>query len=161
MKLYSDQELAEILDQDVFHLIGDCADELGVECYVVGGYVRDIFLERPSKDIDVVVVGYTSPNQLKAREVVVEGINFIPDKHLMDVLRSAQFSFVRRKHEPVSEIPRGELLKTLADHCAAHGSITRHEFQRLFHVTRYRADQILTGLVSEEFPKYYRIKAGT
>ena len=57
MKLYSDQELAEILNQDVFHLIGDCADELGVECYVVGGYVRDIFLERPSKDIDVVVVG--------------------------------------------------------------------------------------------------------
>ena len=57
MKLYSDQELAEILDQDIFHLIGNCADELGVECYVVGGYVRDIFLERPSKDIDVVVVG--------------------------------------------------------------------------------------------------------
>ena len=57
MKLYSDQQLAEILDQDIFHLIGDCADELGVECYVVGGFVRDIFLERPSKDIDVVVVG--------------------------------------------------------------------------------------------------------
>lgn len=57
MKLYSDQELAEILNQDIFHLIGTCADELGVECYVVGGYVRDIFLERPSKDIDVVVVG--------------------------------------------------------------------------------------------------------
>ena len=30
---------------------------LGVECYVVGGYVRDLFLERPSNDIDVVVVG--------------------------------------------------------------------------------------------------------
>ena len=57
MKLYSDQELAKILDRKIFHLIGDCADELGVECYVVGGYVRDIFLERPSKDIDVVVVG--------------------------------------------------------------------------------------------------------
>lgn len=54
----SDAELAEILEQkDIFHLIGDTADELGVECYVVGGYVRDIFLERPSKDIDVVVVG--------------------------------------------------------------------------------------------------------
>lgn len=37
--------------------IGYVADELGVDCYVVGGYVRDIFLERPSKDIDVVVVG--------------------------------------------------------------------------------------------------------
>lgn len=57
MKLYSDDELAEILDTPVFHLIGQTADELGVECYVVGGYVRDIFLERPSNDIDVVVVG--------------------------------------------------------------------------------------------------------
>ena len=57
MKLYSDQALAQLLDQDIFHLIGDTADELGMECYVVGGYVRDIFLERPSDDIDVVVVG--------------------------------------------------------------------------------------------------------
>ncbi|MBR1548673.1 MAG: tRNA nucleotidyltransferase, partial [Prevotella sp.] len=57
MKLYSDKALAKILDKDVFHLIGDVADEAGVECYVVGGYVRDIFLERPSSDIDVVVVG--------------------------------------------------------------------------------------------------------
>ena len=57
MKLYSDAELAQILDQDIFHLIGDVADTLGVECYVVGGFVRDIFLERPSNDIDVVVVG--------------------------------------------------------------------------------------------------------
>ena len=57
MKLYSDEELAEILDQKIFHQISEAADRLGVECYVVGGYVRDIFLERPSNDIDVVVVG--------------------------------------------------------------------------------------------------------
>ena len=57
MKIYSDDELAEILDKDIFHLIGDTADELSLDCYVVGGYVRDIFLERPSNDIDVVVVG--------------------------------------------------------------------------------------------------------
>jgi putative nucleotidyltransferase with HDIG domain len=57
MKLYSDEELASILDQKIFHLISQAADRLGVECYVVGGYVRDIFLERPSNDIDVVVVG--------------------------------------------------------------------------------------------------------
>ena len=57
MKLYSDQALAKILDREIFHLIGHVADEMGVECYVVGGYVRDIFLERPSNDIDVVVVG--------------------------------------------------------------------------------------------------------
>lgn len=57
MKLYSDEELALILDQDIFHKISEAADHLGLECYVVGGYVRDIFLERPSNDIDVVVVG--------------------------------------------------------------------------------------------------------
>ena len=53
----TDEELAGILDKPVFHLIGQTADELGMDCYVVGGFVRDIFLERPSKDIDVVVVG--------------------------------------------------------------------------------------------------------
>ena len=57
MKLYSDAELAQLLDQPIFHMISAVADEMGVECYVVGGYVRDIFLERPSNDIDVVVVG--------------------------------------------------------------------------------------------------------
>ena len=57
MKLYSDEELAAILDQEIFHQISETADRLGKECYVVGGYVRDIFLERPSNDIDVVVVG--------------------------------------------------------------------------------------------------------
>lgn len=57
MKIYSDAELAQILDKDIFHLIGEAADELHLNCYVVGGYVRDIFLERPSNDIDVVVVG--------------------------------------------------------------------------------------------------------
>ena len=57
MKLYSDAALAKILDKEIFHQISAVADRLGVECYVVGGYVRDIFLERPSDDIDVVVVG--------------------------------------------------------------------------------------------------------
>ena len=57
MRLLSDAELAQILDKEIFHKISDAADSLGLECYVVGGYVRDLFLERPSNDIDVVVVG--------------------------------------------------------------------------------------------------------
>ena len=61
MRLYSDAALAKILDKEIFHQISDVADHLGVECYVVGGYVRDIFLERPSDDIDVVVVGKPHP----------------------------------------------------------------------------------------------------
>nr|WP_315125512.1 HD domain-containing protein [uncultured Porphyromonas sp.] len=45
------------IDTPLFHLIGEAADSLGVEAYVVGGYVRDLFLYRPSKDIDIVSVG--------------------------------------------------------------------------------------------------------
>lgn len=50
-------DLVQKLDHKIFHQISECADSLGLECYVVGGYVRDLFLQRPSKDIDVVVVG--------------------------------------------------------------------------------------------------------
>lgn len=49
--------LKEHFTNKIFNLISETADELGLECYVVGGYVRDIFLNRTSKDIDVVVVG--------------------------------------------------------------------------------------------------------
>ena len=57
MRDLSDAALANLLDKDIFHKISAAADKLGVECYVVGRYVRDLFLERPSNDIDVVVVG--------------------------------------------------------------------------------------------------------
>lgn len=45
------------IDAKIFHTIGNLADELGLECYLIGGYVRDLLLDRGSKDIDVVVVG--------------------------------------------------------------------------------------------------------
>ena len=51
------EELKQHFSDKIFRQISETADELGLECYVVGGYVRDIFLQRPSKDIDVVVVG--------------------------------------------------------------------------------------------------------
>lgn len=51
------EELKQRFSDNIFKQISATADELGLECYVVGGYVRDIFLQRPSKDIDVVVVG--------------------------------------------------------------------------------------------------------
>lgn len=57
MRILTDEELAQVLDKEIFHKISIAADKLGLECYVVGGYVRDIFLERPTNDIDVVVVG--------------------------------------------------------------------------------------------------------
>lgn len=56
-KEFIKQRIDEHLRGSVFHVVGDVADDLGRECYVVGGYVRDILLERPSKDIDFVTVG--------------------------------------------------------------------------------------------------------
>lgn len=45
------------LSHPIFQHISEVVDRLGVEAYVVGGYVRDHYLGRPSTDIDVVVVG--------------------------------------------------------------------------------------------------------
>ena len=49
--------LREKIQDKIFGVISEAADELQVESYVIGGFVRDIFLKRPSKDIDVVTVG--------------------------------------------------------------------------------------------------------
>lgn len=49
--------IKEKLSSEVFNKLTDTADELGMECYLVGGYVRDLFLDRKTNDIDVVVVG--------------------------------------------------------------------------------------------------------
>ncbi|MBD3628036.1 MAG: tRNA nucleotidyltransferase, partial [Cyclobacterium sp.] len=40
----------------IFQQVGEVADQLGMETYLVGGYVRDVLLERPSKDIDFVCI---------------------------------------------------------------------------------------------------------
>ena len=51
------EKIKNRIDQPIFRQLSEVAEEEGVPCYVVGGYVRDIILDRPSKDIDVVVVG--------------------------------------------------------------------------------------------------------
>jgi len=45
------------LDHRIFHIVSEVAAEKGVRAFVIGGYVRDCFLGRPSKDIDIVVEG--------------------------------------------------------------------------------------------------------
>ncbi|MDE6831300.1 MAG: CCA tRNA nucleotidyltransferase, partial [Muribaculaceae bacterium] len=49
--------VAKEIDRKIFRHVGDVADSMARECYVVGGFVRDIFLNRPSKDIDFVTIG--------------------------------------------------------------------------------------------------------
>lgn len=57
IKELTSEELRKHFEKPIFKKISEVADRLEVECYAVGGYVRDIFLQRDSKDIDVVVVG--------------------------------------------------------------------------------------------------------
>ena len=57
MRFLNRDEITSIIDAPIFRAISRVADMLEVECYLIGGFVRDIFLERKSKDIDVVVVG--------------------------------------------------------------------------------------------------------
>lgn len=53
----SHEEILSYLDKKIFRIISSAADEMELECYLIGGYVRDFFLFRPSNDIDIVAVG--------------------------------------------------------------------------------------------------------
>lgn len=53
----SQKEILSLLNKDIFRIISEAAEELNLECYLIGGFVRDFFLYRPSNDIDVVAVG--------------------------------------------------------------------------------------------------------
>ena len=44
------------IEQPILHLVGEEADRIGLDCYVIGGWVRDLILHRESTDIDIVVV---------------------------------------------------------------------------------------------------------
>ena len=57
MKILTQIEIKNKIDTPLFHKLTETADEMGLECKLVGGYVRDLILERPTNDIDVVVVG--------------------------------------------------------------------------------------------------------
>ncbi|MCD6017357.1 MAG: tRNA nucleotidyltransferase [Bacteroidetes bacterium] len=64
------------LTHPVFKVLADCANQLGVEAYVIGGFVRDIYLGRESKDIDVVTIG----KGIELAELVHQQLG--PDAHL-------------------------------------------------------------------------------
>lgn len=51
------KNLRVFLDKDIFQIVAEAANELGVEAYVIGGYVRDRIMKRETGDIDIVAIG--------------------------------------------------------------------------------------------------------
>ena len=45
------------LDHPIYKIVGEVADQMGVDAFAVGGVVRDYFLQRPCTDIDIVCLG--------------------------------------------------------------------------------------------------------
>ncbi len=56
MYIYTD-DIKQYLDKEIYKIISEVADNMNLECYVIGGTVRDFFLYRPSTDIDIVAIG--------------------------------------------------------------------------------------------------------
>lgn len=91
--MYIDQEdLKEKFSDKIFHVIGEAADDLGLECYAIGGYVRDIFLHRRSKDIDIVTIG-------RGIELAEEVAKRLGQKKALTVFRN--FGTAQVKHQGV------------------------------------------------------------
>ena len=67
------------LDNKIFSIISDIARENGVRAFVIGGYVRDCFLGRPSKDIDIVVEGSGIDLATKVGEAVHSNVSYFPN----------------------------------------------------------------------------------
>ncbi|HVA97639.1 MAG TPA: HD domain-containing protein, partial [Bacteroidia bacterium] len=66
----------------------EAADEMKVDAYVVGGFVRDAILKKPCKDIDIVVIG----NGIDLAKKVSKKISFKPEVHFFKNFGTAQLN---------------------------------------------------------------------
>ena len=100
--------------EPIFSIISRVADLNGLECYVIGGYVRDLLLQRPSKDIDVVVVGSGIELATKVAEQLGRGTHLSVfknfgtaqvKKHSLEVefVGARRESYSRNSRKPVVE----------------------------------------------------------
>ncbi|MBP5513757.1 MAG: HD domain-containing protein [Bacteroidaceae bacterium] len=114
MREISREQMQELLAVPIFHQIGETADEIGLECYLVGGYVRDLFLERLSKDIDCVVVNPSACSpEGEGHASVTPGIS-LAQALKQKLGRKAHLSVFKNfgtAQLKVSPVPRGESLE--------------------------------------------------
>lgn len=119
-------QLREKIDKPVFHLVGEAADALNRECYVVGGYVRDLLLGRPSKDIDFVTVGSgIEVAQGVARKLKGSHLSVFRNFGTAQVKnRSNELEFVGARKESYNRNSR----KPIVEDGTLHDDISRRDF---------------------------------
>lgn len=98
MKILSHEDILKHLEHPFFHLISDAADTLGVECYIIGGWVRDLFLGRPSSDIDIVVVDSTKHTERPGIALAEAVKQRIGKKVHLSVFRNFGTAQLKHKH---------------------------------------------------------------
>lgn len=82
--------LKSALTDPIFKTIATCAEEIGVECYVVGGFVRDSILERNSgQDIDVVAIG----SGIELAKKVAQSLSKNPKVSIFKTYGTAMFRY--------------------------------------------------------------------
>ncbi len=77
------------LDNPIYHIVGNAADQLGVRAYAVGGVVRDYFLQRHCTDIDIVCVG----NGIDLAKATAKSINPNIEVHVFKNFGTASFIY--------------------------------------------------------------------
>jgi len=108
-------DINQVLNKRIFKLIGDVADEMQIECYVIGGYVRDLFLKRPSKDIDIVVIGNGVVFAEKVAKKIGKGVHLSVFKNFgtaqlkwgdteVEFVGARRESYSRDSRKPIVEI---------------------------------------------------------
>ena len=97
MKVLTTEERIQALEHPFFRLISETADSLGLECYIIGGWVRDLYLQRPSKDIDIVVVDINKTIQRPGVAIAEALKHKIKGKAQLSIFRN--FGTAQLKHK--------------------------------------------------------------
>lgn len=107
--------LKDQLKNPVFKKIGEIADSMGRQVYAVGGYVRDLFLQRTSKDIDFVTVGSGIELARKVAENLGKGatLSVFPNYGTAQVkFKGLELEFVGARKESYSPGSRNPVVET-------------------------------------------------
>lgn len=97
------------LTHPIYKLIGDVADSMNLECYTVGGVVRDYFLQRPCSDIDVVCVGSGIALAEEVAKKIGDIYEFVPEVHIYRNFGTAQIHIYGRHFVPPTDDEELEL----------------------------------------------------